>query len=172
MAGEPKTDGRSDNDVQYTRSWTGLFVVVAGDIAIALAAVVAGVLISHHSSTPAAVGSSPSGSGLDTSSMVSILASAFTAIGTMTTAYFGIRAATNTAQTSMRGPGSKNGIAAAGGGTPPAGQGGAPVGGAPAAPGSPPAKAAATKAAPAKAAPGKQAQPPGAGAVGGDEHAP
>jgi hypothetical protein len=107
MASSPKTDGRTDNDVQYTRSWTGLFVVVAGDVAIALAAVVAVVLISHHSSAPAATGSSGS-SGLDTSSMVSILASAFTAIGTMTTAYFGIRAATNTAQTSMNGPGKKD----------------------------------------------------------------
>jgi hypothetical protein len=39
-----------------------------------------------------------SGSSTNSSAVVAILTSAFTAIGTMTTAYFGIRSATNTAQ--------------------------------------------------------------------------
>jgi hypothetical protein len=91
---------RTDEDVQHTRAWTGLYVVVLGDAAIAVAAIVAVVLISHHSAAPAASGQTQSG-GIDTSSIVSILSAGFTAIGTMTTAYFGIRAASNTAQTSM-----------------------------------------------------------------------
>jgi hypothetical protein len=105
--GTPPATPRTDNDVQFTRSWTGLWVVVAGDAVIALAAIVAVVLISRHSSAMPAVirpGGSAS-SGLDTSAMVSILSSAFTAIGTMTTAYFGIRAATNTAQSHMKADG-------------------------------------------------------------------
>jgi hypothetical protein len=115
---------RTDNDVQFTRSWTGLWVVVAGDVVIALAAIIAVVLISRHSSAMPAVirpGGSAS-SGLDTSAMVSILSSAFTAIGTMTTAYFGIRAATNTAQSHMKAGGEERQAGPAPGaepGTPP-----------------------------------------------------
>jgi hypothetical protein len=75
------------NKVQIVRSWTGLLVVVGGDIAIAIAAVL-GV-------------AKASGSGAAVTAIVSILTSAFTAIGTMTTAYFGIRAMSNTAQSSM-----------------------------------------------------------------------
>ncbi len=122
---------RNDNDVQHTRAWTGLYVVVLGDAAIAVAAIFAVVLISRH--TPAAGAGGSGGSGIDTPSIVSILTSAFTAIATMTTAYFGIRAASNTAQASM-------------GNTPTAG-------GQPTDP-PVPVQAAPTKAAPRKSAPG------------------
>jgi hypothetical protein len=79
-AGSEQTAG-----VDKTRAWTGLLVVFSGDLAIAIAAIlgVLKVLNSAHS-----VGSTIA---------VSILTSAFTAIGTMTTAYFGIRASSNTA---------------------------------------------------------------------------
>jgi hypothetical protein len=73
--------------VQKTRAWTGLFVVVGGDVAIALAAVL-GIVVT-------------SGAGSD--QVVAILTSAFTAISSMTSAYFGIRAASNTAQSSVQG---------------------------------------------------------------------
>ena len=80
----------SEEAVDKTRAWTGLYVVVGGDIAIATAAIVA--LLKFTSS-----GVSSNGSVL-----ASILSSAFTAIGTMTTAYFGIRSSSNTAQKSIK----------------------------------------------------------------------
>jgi hypothetical protein len=40
-------------------------------------------------------------SGADTAQLVAILTAAFTAVSTMTTAYFGIRAVTNTAQSAV-----------------------------------------------------------------------
>jgi hypothetical protein len=73
----------TEQAVQRTRAFTGLWVVVGGDVAIAAAAV---------------YGVIKSGSGQNATQIVAILTSAFTAIGTMTTAYFGIRAASNTAQ--------------------------------------------------------------------------
>ena len=79
-----RKDNPSDNTVQRTRAWTGLWVVVAGDVAIAAAAVI-GIW-------------KTAGSTNSNSPMIAILASAFTAIGTMTTAYFGIKTASNTAQ--------------------------------------------------------------------------
>jgi hypothetical protein len=82
------TASRSANPTEYvverTRAWTGMWVVAAGDVAIALAAIW-GVV-------------KASGTGTSGSIVVAILTSAFTAIGTMTTAYFGIRASSNTAQ--------------------------------------------------------------------------
>jgi hypothetical protein len=81
-----------DTSVDHTRAWTGLWVVVAGDVAIALAAILGMLKVST--------------SGGNAAAMVSILTSAFTAIGTMTTAYFGIRAVSNTAQHSIANPGS------------------------------------------------------------------
>ncbi|GHG53944.1 hypothetical protein [Streptomyces griseocarneus] len=69
----------SDVELQKTRAWAGLLVVILGDAAIAIAAVW-GV------------------AGADGAQSAAILTSAFTAVSTMTTAYFGIRAATNTAQ--------------------------------------------------------------------------
>ena len=76
-------DNPSDNAVQRTRAWTGLWVVAAGDVAIAVAAIW-GVV-----KTAGAATNSPT---------IAILTSAFTAIGTMTTAYFGIKSMSNTAQ--------------------------------------------------------------------------
>ena len=110
MAGRPRvtrTDGASkwdptENSVQRTRSFTGLWVVFLGDVAIASAAIY-GVIRSD--------------SGQDRTQIVAILTSAFTAIGTMTAAYFGIRAASNTAQAAAQA------AAQANGGVPPAAPG-------------------------------------------------
>jgi hypothetical protein len=73
-----------DRVIQATRSWTGLLVVLFGDAAICLV-VILGVSASNVSG--------------ETS--VAILTSAFTAVATMTTAYFGIRGMANTAQRSV-----------------------------------------------------------------------
>jgi hypothetical protein len=82
--GEPSSKfNPTENAVQRTRSFTGLWVVVAGDVAIASAAI---------------YGVIRSGTGQNATQIVAILTSAFTAVGTMTTAYFGIRAVSNTAQ--------------------------------------------------------------------------
>ena len=80
-------DNPSDNVVQRTRAWTGLWVVAGSDVAIVLAAIWGVVKLS---TTPA------SGQ-----TIVAILTSAFTAIGTMTTAYFGIRSSANAAQAAI-----------------------------------------------------------------------
>ncbi|MGW0844571.1 hypothetical protein ACWD26_31435 [Streptomyces sp. NPDC002787] len=68
-----------DTAIQRIRAWAGILVVLLGDLTIMLAAIW-GV------------------TGVDGSEAVAILTSAFTAISTMTTAYFGIRAATNATQ--------------------------------------------------------------------------
>ncbi|WP_314246605.1 hypothetical protein [Streptomyces sp. DSM 40907] len=68
--------------IQTTRAWAGLLVVLFGDIGIALAAI----LVALH---------------LKGSEAVAVLTSAFTAITAMTSAYFGIRAAANTAQSAV-----------------------------------------------------------------------
>src|SRR6266545_4308714 len=75
----------SENAVQRTRAWTGLLVVIAGD---------------------ALIGGGPAfgvfkGGDATSAQSVAILSSAFTAISTMTAAYFGIRAVTNTAQSAV-----------------------------------------------------------------------
>jgi hypothetical protein len=77
-------DNPTENTVQLARSRAGVIVVVAGDVVIALAAFIG---ISKFSSGGSA--------GV---SMVAILTTAFTAISTMTTAYFGIKTVSNTAQ--------------------------------------------------------------------------
>jgi hypothetical protein len=82
--GGPTGGGAVSDSVDRTRSITGLLAVVGGDVAIAVAAIL-GIL--HFP---------PSGS--QSSQFVAILSSAFTAIGTMTTAYFGIKSMSNTAQ--------------------------------------------------------------------------
>lgn len=79
-----RSDNPSDNVVQRTRAWTGLWVVIGGDVAIAFAAVWGVVKTGGTTAT-----NSPT---------IAILTSAFTAIGTMTTAYFGIKSMSNTAQ--------------------------------------------------------------------------
>jgi hypothetical protein len=76
----------TDNGIQRIRSYTGLYVVLFGDVAIA------GI---------ASYGVLKSGGGAANAQIVAILTSAFTAIGTMTTAYFGIRAMSNTAQSAV-----------------------------------------------------------------------
>ncbi|HEX4255552.1 MAG TPA: hypothetical protein VH089_10720 [Streptosporangiaceae bacterium] len=85
----------SKNAVQRTRAWTGLLVVVAGDVAIAVAAIW-GIIKTGQAGTASA-------------SEVAILTSAFTAIGTMTTAYFGIKSMSNTAQSLGGGSGNNSG---------------------------------------------------------------
>jgi|SRR3954468_3445809 hypothetical protein len=77
MANTPATA----NDVQRTRALMALLVVSAGDAAIAVTAIFAIVKLGA-TDTPG----------------VAIATGAFTAISTMTSAYFGIRAASNTAQ--------------------------------------------------------------------------
>lgn len=73
--------------VEKVRAWAGLMAVVAGDTAIAVAAIVG---IIHFAA---------SGTSSQTlSQIVAILSCAFTAVGTMTTAYFGIKAMSNTAK--------------------------------------------------------------------------
>ena len=69
--------------VQTTRAWTGLVVVLIGDVGIALAAI----LVAWH------VNQGPQA--------VAILTSAFTAMTAITAAYFGIRGATNAAQSAV-----------------------------------------------------------------------
>jgi hypothetical protein len=88
--------------LERTRSRTGLGAVIGGDTVIGVAAIVALLNISDNETSTAAV--------------VSILTSAFTAIGTMTTAYFGIKAASNTAQAHIsRGEGRQTSVDPAGG---------------------------------------------------------
>jgi len=95
---QPPVAGGADAEssataVQKTRALTGLGVVVFGDVAIAIAAI---------------FGVVKAGTGADATQVVSILTSAFTAIGTMTAAYFGIRAASNTAQSAVEGARDRN----------------------------------------------------------------
>jgi hypothetical protein len=74
--------GDDDVRVQKIRAWTGALVVAVGDAAIAASAVW-GILQVEEAESSVVVG---------------ILSSAFTAIAAITTAYFGIRAATDAAQ--------------------------------------------------------------------------
>jgi len=97
LGGDATGGGAVSDSVDRTRSITGLLAVVGGDVAIAVAAIL-GIL--HFP---------PSGS--QSSQFVAILSSAFTAIGTMTTAYFGIKSMSNTAQAlgTPTPPGGQNG---------------------------------------------------------------
>jgi hypothetical protein len=78
--------------VETTRSWTGLWAVAIGDVVIAVAAILGVYWVK--------------GGGTSSTSVVSIITSGFTAIGTLTTAYFGIKAVANTANTTTLNPGS------------------------------------------------------------------
>src|SRR5829696_5343245 len=82
---------RPSDIVERTRTWAGVSVVVAGDVAIALA----GAFMVFRFG----------GSDANVTQVVAVLTSAFTAIGTMTTAFFGIRAISNTAQHAVAGAG-------------------------------------------------------------------
>jgi arginine exporter protein ArgO len=79
----------SDNQaaVEQRRATMGLCAVLASDVAIAVAAIIGVLIIRNHSASSTAV--------------VSVLSSAFTAVGTLTTAYFGIKASANTAKNSI-----------------------------------------------------------------------
>jgi hypothetical protein len=79
--------GYPEEPVERTRAWTGLWVVVAGDLLIFGGALVAVLKLTSNGTSATAI--------------VSIMTSAFTTIGTMTTAYFGIKSASTTAQTSL-----------------------------------------------------------------------
>lgn len=85
----PASDRRADPGVEQTRAITGLIAVIAGDVAIALAAILGMIYATR-------------GSG-DTTQIAAILSSSFTAIGTTTTAYFGIKSMSNTAN-NLAGP--------------------------------------------------------------------
>jgi hypothetical protein len=75
-------------NAENTRAVSGLLAVVIGDTTIALAAILG---IAHFPPTGA--------QGAENLALfAAILSSAFTAIGTMTTAYFGIKSISNTAQ--------------------------------------------------------------------------
>jgi hypothetical protein len=78
------TSGELCARVDRTRSVTGLFAVMIGDVAIAVAAIIG---IAYISGKP--------GSSQLSSQIVAILSGGFTAIGTMTTAYFGIKSISN-----------------------------------------------------------------------------
>ena len=82
-------------------------MIAVSDLVIAVAAIWGIVKTSSNSAS--------------SSSIVAILTSAFTAIGTLTTAYFGIKSVTNTAQSLAGQGGAGQGGAGQGG----AGQGGA-----------------------------------------------
>ena len=88
----PPSPENSDSRVEQVRAFAGLTAVIAGDAAIAVAAIVG---IVHFA------GSGTSSQALP--QIVAILSGAFTAIGTMTTAYFGIKAMSNTAK-SLKSP--------------------------------------------------------------------
>jgi hypothetical protein len=81
----------SDPRVERVRAWTGLYAVIAGDVAIAVAAILG---ITHFAASGAANGQTQ---------VVAILSAAFTAIGTTTAAYFGIKSMANTAN-NLAGP--------------------------------------------------------------------
>lgn len=83
----PASPDSSDASVEKVRAWAGLIAVVAGDTAIALAAILG---ITHFAASGTSSQVLPQ--------IVAILSGAFTAIGTMTTAYFGIKAMSNTAK--------------------------------------------------------------------------
>ena len=105
--------------VQQTRAWAGLLVIFVGAAAI----------------TGVALWGLTKANSTNTSSIVAILTTAFTAIATMITAYFGIRAVTNTAQSAVGGMQAAPGGNPSGGnlanGNPPGGNppGGNPPGG-------------------------------------------
>ena len=100
----PSITSISDEAVDKTRAWTGLYVVIGGDVAIAVAVAIA--LIKFAGTAGNA----------STAVLASVLSSAFAAIATMTTAYFGIRASSNTAQRSIKHHADAPGSRPAGGG--------------------------------------------------------
>lgn len=82
-----KTASQNQTRVEVVRARMGLAAVAVSDVAIAIAAIIGVIVIHSDKSSSTAV--------------VSILSTAFTAVGTLTTAYLGIKASANTAQNSM-----------------------------------------------------------------------
>lgn len=82
-----KTMSNDQAAIEMRRARMGLYAVLASDVAIAVAAILGVVIIRNDSASSTAV--------------VSILSSAFTAVATLTTAYFGIKASANTAKNSI-----------------------------------------------------------------------
>lgn len=82
--GDATRRAEMDADTDRARSWTGLGAVLGSDAAIVVAAV---------------WGMSWA---TDGNQVVALLTSAFTAITAITTAYFGVKAAANTAQRAIR----------------------------------------------------------------------
>ncbi|MFI9248655.1 hypothetical protein [Streptomyces sp. NPDC053069] len=80
MMSSPASSSVISESVEKTRSLTGCVAVLVGDLAITVAAVL-GIWWTR-----------------DTRDSVAILSSAFTAVTSMTTAYFGIKGISNTAQ--------------------------------------------------------------------------
>jgi hypothetical protein len=78
------TAGSPDAGVEKTRAVTGLLAVIAGDVAIAIAAILGIIYVSR-------------GASASSTQIAAILSGGFTAIGTMTTAYFGIKSIANAA---------------------------------------------------------------------------
>jgi hypothetical protein len=85
----PPAEDPADFDARRTRPWSGLWLLAGGDVAIAVSAILCIV------AAEGARGTSPT---------VPILASALTAIGTMTTACLGLRSMSNAAQSCASGP--------------------------------------------------------------------
>jgi len=79
----------SNNEIDRTRTRAGALVVVASNLTIAAATAIAVLKFGAK----------------DLAQLAAILTAAFTAVGTMTTAYLGIRAASNTAQSAVAGVG-------------------------------------------------------------------
>jgi hypothetical protein len=79
-----KARGFDVDSVELVKARTGLRAVIASDLAIIIATVVAITL------------------GPESGELTPLLTSAFTAITAITTAYFGIKAVSNTAATAMR----------------------------------------------------------------------
>ena len=80
--------------VQQTRAWAGFLVVAVS---------VAGIAFASYWGISKAAGAT------NASSIAAIISSGFTAIATATTAYFGIRAVANTAQSFAEGSGNQGG---------------------------------------------------------------
>jgi hypothetical protein len=80
-----------DTRVEQTRAITGLMAVLLSDAAIAIAAIVGIVFVAKST------GGHASGQTSFAPQIVAILSSAFTAVGTLTTAYFGIKGIANVA---------------------------------------------------------------------------
>ena len=88
IIGERPSDGWQ-HQVEVSRARMGMFAVLVSDAAIAVAAILGIYALPSSSVSP------------NTTEITSILTTAIATIGTMTTAYFGIKSIANTAQESL-----------------------------------------------------------------------